>query len=55
MTAGGVLALAVIWLSAKFRALFTFSAVAARTPTGGKLRKTSFLGHFGLGGPYALT
>ena len=38
----------------KVRNFFTFYVLADRTPTGGKLRTTWFLGHFGLGRPLAL-
>ena len=39
--------------SPKVRNFFTFHVLADRTPTGGKLRNTGFLGHFGLGRPLA--
>ena len=47
-----------IWTPQKFlpesAQPFTFYVLADRTPTGGKLRNTGFVGHSGLGRPLAL-
>ena len=40
--------------SPKVRIFFTFSFLAARTPTGGKLQNKAILAYFGLGRPWAL-